>query len=113
MTAIDRAVRRFTATLGLLAAGEFLMPAPAGADIPGVGVVTGPITSLVGGAAGWAFDQVADGIAHWVLGAVAYFVNGAVEFLTTSARPDVEAAWFAGTGSPYAAVRNIAGVLLL
>ena len=108
-----RTLRRLAATLAVLAMSDLLLPVPAGADIPGVGIMTGPITSLLGGAAGWAFDQVADGIAHWVLGAVAYFVNGAVGFLTTSARPDVEAAWFAGPGSPYGAVRNIAGVLLL
>jgi hypothetical protein len=98
---------------GALTVGELLWPAAAGADVPGVGIITGPISSLLGGAAGWAFDQIAEGIAHWVLGAVAYFVNGAIGFLTTSARPDVEAAWFAGPGSPYATVRNIAGVLLV
>jgi hypothetical protein len=97
----------------LFTIGELAWPSPAGADVPGVGIITGPISSLIGGAAGWAFDQIAEGIAHWVLGAVAYFVNGAIGFLATSARPDVEAAWFAGPGSPYAAVRNIAGVLLV
>src|SRR5581483_10523068 len=71
------------------------------ADIPGVGIVK----DALGGVTGWAFDKVAAGISKWVL--------GAVEFLRTSAKPDVEAAWFAGPGSPYAAVRNIAGLLLL
>ena len=56
---------------------------------------------------------MADGLAIWVLGAVEFFVNGALDFLRTSARPDVEAAWFAGAGSPYAAVRNIAAALLV
>jgi hypothetical protein len=88
--------------------------APARADIPNpIGIVTGPVTDLLGGAAGWAFDKVAEGIAKWVLGAVGYFVNGVLDFLRTSARPDVEAIWFSGTNSPYATVRNIAGVLLV
>lgn len=79
------------------------------ADIPGVGIVK----DALGGVTGWAFDKVAEGISKWVLGAVEFFVNGALDFLRTSAKPDVEAAWFAGPGSPYAAVRNIAGLLLL
>ena len=79
------------------------------ADIPNpISVVTDAFSS----AAGWAFDKVAEGIAKWVLGAVAFFVNGAIDFLRTSTRPDVTAAWFAGPGSPYAAVRNLAGLLL-
>jgi hypothetical protein len=79
-------------------------------DIPNpVNVVTDFISTPVG----WAWDKVAEGIANWVLGAVAYFVEGVVNFLLTSARPDVESAWFAGPDSPYANVRNIAGVLLL
>src|SRR4051794_28983227 len=82
---------------------------PAAADVPGGGI----INNALGGLSGWAFDKVAQGISSWVLGAVAFFVNGAVGFLRTSARPDVEAAWFAGPGSPYEAVRNIAVVLLL
>lgn len=82
---------------------------PASADLPGMGIVK----DAFGGVTGWAFEKVADGIARWVLGAVEFFVNGAVDFLRSSARPDVEAAWFAGTGSPYATVRNIAAVLLL
>lgn len=79
------------------------------ADIPGVGIVK----DALGGVTGWAFDKVAEGISKWVLGAVEFFVNGALDFLRTSAKPDVEAAWFAGPGSPYAAVRNIAGLLLV
>jgi hypothetical protein len=79
------------------------------ADIPGIGIVN----DALGGVTGWAFDKVAEGIAKWVLGAVEFFVNGALDFLRTSAKPDVEAAWFAGPGSPYAAVRNIAAPLLL
>lgn len=82
---------------------------PAAADIPGAGI----IKDALGGVTGWAFDKVAEGISNWVLGAVEFFVNGALDFLRTSARPDVESVWFAGPGSPYATVRNIAGVLLL
>lgn len=79
------------------------------ADIPNpVGIVT----DLLGGAAGFAFDTITEGIAGWILGAVEFFVNGAIDFLRTSARPDVESAWFAGADSPYASVRNIAAALL-
>lgn len=82
---------------------------PAVADVPGTGIVN----DALDGVTGWAFEKVADGICRWVLGAVEFFVNGAIDFLRSSARPDVEAAWFAGAGSPYATVRNIAAVLLL
>src|SRR6476646_4080505 len=71
------------------------------------------VTHVISAPAGWAWDKVAHGIASWVLGAVAFFVDGIVNFLLTSARPNVEAAWFSGADSPYATVRNIAGVLLL
>lgn len=71
------------------------------------------LTHVVSAPAGWAWNQVADGIAKWVLGAVAYFVDGVINFLLTSARPDVSSAWFSGAGSPYATVRGIAIVLLL
>lgn len=79
------------------------------ADLPGTGIVK----DVIGGATGWTFGTIAAGIAEWVLGGVSYFVNGAVDFLRTSARPDVEAAWFAGPGSPYATVRGVALVLLV
>jgi hypothetical protein len=71
------------------------------------------VTHVVSAPAGWAWNKVAEGITSWVLGAVAFFVDGIVNFLLTAARPNVEAAWFSGTDSPYATVRNIAGVLLL
>lgn len=71
------------------------------------------VTDVISAPAGWAWDKVTEGIAKWVLGAVAYFVDGVVNFLLTSARPDVESAWFSGPNSPYATVRNIAAVLLL
>jgi len=70
------------------------------------------VTDALGGAAGWAFDKVADGIAEWILSSVEYFVSGSVDFLTTSSNPDVTAAWFAGSGSPYATVRDVAATLL-
>lgn len=80
------------------------------ADIPNpIGIVT----DAFGAVGGWAFDKVAEGIASWILGAVEFFVNGAIDFLRSSASPDVTAAWFSGSGSPYAVVRNIAGFLLV
>ena len=80
------------------------------ADLPNPGQV---VTDLLGDATGWGFAQVADGISKWILGAVAFFVDGAIGFLRNSARPDVGAAWFAGSGSPYASVRSLAAVLLV
>lgn len=82
---------------------------PLVAAVPGPGIVV----DIVDDAVGWGFDKVADGIATWVLGAVAFFVEGAIGFLQTSGRPEVEAAWFAGAGSPFAAVRDLAAALLL
>jgi hypothetical protein len=79
------------------------------ADIPGVGI----IKNALGDVAGWGFDQVAEGIAKWVMGAVTDLLAGVVNFLLTAARPDIGAVWFSGPGSPYALVRNIAGMLLL
>jgi hypothetical protein len=70
------------------------------------------VTDAIGAGVGWAFDEVAEGIAQWVLGAVEFFVNGAIDFLRTSSSPDVESAWFAGPESPYATVRTIAVLLL-
>ena len=81
------------------------------ADLPNpVGIVKDAVASKVGG---WAFDKVAEGIAAWVLDAVGFFVDGAIDFLRTSSAPDVGAAWFSGAGSPYATVRNMAGLLLV
>ena len=71
------------------------------------------ITDIISAPVGWAWDTVTEGITKWVLGAVAYFVEGTINFLLTSARPNVESAWFSGVGSPYATVRGIAVVLLL
>ena len=70
------------------------------------------VTKVISAPTGWAWNTVAQGITSWVLGAVAFFVDGVMNFLMTAATPNVEAAWFSGTGSPYATVRNIAAVLL-
>jgi hypothetical protein len=69
-------------------------------------------TDLFGGVTGWAFDNVTDGITKWVLGAVDFFVSGAIDAMRTTGRPNVTSAWFAGPESPLAIVRNLAGVLL-
>lgn len=93
---------------------EVLFAGPASADVPNpVGIVVDGVGDLLGGAAGFAFDQIAEGIANWVLDAVGFFVGGVVDFLRSSARVDVEAAWFSGPGSPYFTVRNIAAALLV
>lgn len=73
----------------------------------------GIITDAAGAVAGWSWEQVADGIARWILGAIAELINGVLNFLKTTARPDVTDAWFSGSGSPYAAVRNVSAVLLI
>jgi hypothetical protein len=80
------------------------------ADIP---IVSDIVETVVGAPAGWAWEKVTSGLTSWILGAVGYFVDGILNFLKTAARPDVTAAWFAGTGSPYATVRNVAVTLLL
>lgn len=111
-----RMIQRTAATTGVVLSLSIAGAPAAHADIPGQGIITAPISAagdLLSSAAGWGFDKVAEGIAKWVLGAVSFFVDGAVRFLQTSSRPQVDADWFAGPGSPFAAVRNIAGVLLL
>src|SRR5207237_749867 len=109
----ERSMRSQPSRFGMAAVSGLaltLASAPsARADLPGTGIVK----DVIGGATGWTFSTIAAGIAEWVLGGVSYFVNGAVDFLRTSARPDVEAVWFAGPGSPYAAVRGVALVLLV
>lgn len=80
------------------------------ADIP---IVSDVVDVVVDNTVGWGFEQIAEGIAAWVLGAVAFFAEGIVDFLATSASPNLSAGWFSGPGSPFATVRNIAGVLLL
>lgn len=46
---------------------------PAGAGLPGAGIVR----DAIDGAMGWTFDGVTAGIARWVLDAVSHFVGGA------------------------------------
>lgn len=102
---------RRAVVVGIIAApvsAQVMVAAPAGAALPGAGIVT----DAIGGASGWAFDTMASGVAGWVLGAVAYFTDGVLNFLKTSGRPQVDAAWFAGPGSPLATVRNLAGALM-
>lgn len=80
------------------------------ADIP---IIPNIVNDVIDSTAGWAWDKVTEGIGNWVLGAVGELVDGCVNFLKTEARPNVQAAWFSGAGSPYATVRNLAGLLLL
>ena len=109
-----RLTRRATAAVFVIGVCELVVAGPASADIPNpVGIVVDGVGGLLGGAAGFAFDQIAEGIANWVLDAVGFFVGGVLEFLRSAARVDVEAAWFSGPGSPYFAVRNIAAALLV
>jgi hypothetical protein len=98
---------RRAVVVGIIAAplsAQVMVAAPAGASLPGAGIVT----DAIGGASGWAFDKMASGVAGWVLGGVAYFADGVLNFLKTSGRPQVDAAWFAGPASPLATVRNLA-----
>ena len=105
-----RTLRRASGAAVISAGAVVASASPASAAIPNpVGIVT----DALGGATGWAFEKVADGIAKWILGAVEFFVTGAIDFLRTSARPDVEGAWFSGPDSPYSSVRAIAAVLLV
>ena len=76
-------------------------------------MIPDPLGVLTDTVAGWSWDQVANGIAGWILGAIAELLDGILNFLKTTVRPDVTDAWFSGSGSPYAAVRNVSAVLLL
>jgi hypothetical protein len=79
-------------------------------------VIPDPWSVVSGGAgavAAWSWDQVAAGIARWVLEALAAPIDGVLNFLKTSARPNMTAPWFAGADSPFAAVRNLGAVLLV
>ncbi len=107
MTGGRRPGRAIASTL--VASAVLMNSQAASADVPGVGLVK----EAVGGTVGWGFEGVAGGIAKWVLGAVADLIDGVVNFLKTSARPDLDAAWFSGPESPFALVRNIAAVLLV
>lgn len=63
--------------------------------------------------AGWGWDQIAAGIAQWILEALAAPIDGVLNFLKTSASPNMTASWFAGADSPFSAVRNLGAVLLV
>ena len=76
-------------------------------------MIPDPLGVLTDTVAGWSWDQVANGIAGWILGAIAELLDGILNFLKTTVRPDVTDAWFSGPGSPYSAVRNVSAVLLL
>lgn len=79
-------------------------------------MIPDPWSIVAGGAgavAGWSWDQVAAGIARWVLEALTAPMDGVLNFLKTSARPNMTAPWFAGADSPFAAVRNLGAVLLI
>lgn len=79
-------------------------------------MIPDPWSVISGGAgvvAGWSWDQVAAGIARWVLEALAAPIDGVLNFLKTSARPNMTASWFAGSDSPFVAVRNLGAVLLV
>lgn len=79
-------------------------------------MIPDPWSVISGGAgvvAGWSWDQVAAGIARWVLEALAAPIDGVLNFLKTSARPNMTASWFAGSESPFVAVRNLGAVLLV
>lgn len=71
------------------------------------------VSGGTGAIAGWSWDQVAAGITRWVLEALTAPIDGALNFLKTSARPDLTAPWFTDAGSPFAAVRNLGAVLLV
>lgn len=78
------------------------------AAVPGKGIVTDALE----GPGGWVAGTLTDHLVSWVLEAVGFFVSGALDVLRNSSSPNVQAIWFAGPGSPYAAVRDLAVTLL-
>lgn len=76
-------------------------------------MIPNPLDLITDAATGWAWDKVVAGIGQWVLDAITAVLSGIVNFLQTSARADVTDVWFSGAGSPYATVRNLAGVLMV
>src|SRR5688572_24062677 len=107
---MSRLLNRRPALMGLVAGGViFFAPARADADVPGAGIVR----DVIGGTAGFAFENIASGISGWVLGAVADLIHGVVGFIGSTSRPNLEAVWFSGPGSPFAVVRRIAFSVLL
>lgn len=86
---------------------------PIGPMVAQVPIVSDVVETVVGSTVGWGFETISSGIASWILGGVGFFVEGTIDFLMTSASPDVTSAWFAGVDSPFATVRGIAGLSLL
>ena len=75
--------------------------------------IPNPVDIITNAAGGWAWDKVTAGIAQWILDAVSTVLGGIAGFFGSAARADVTDAWFSGAGSPYATVRNLAGVLMV
>lgn len=100
---------RLATVVVLVFSSSVVTAGPAGATVPGEGI----IRDAVGGTGSLAFDPLAAGVGRWVLGAAGELVAGVVDFLMSSTRPQLEALWFSGPASPFALVRNLAGVLLL
>src|SRR3546814_21051302 len=67
----DRIARRVQRLRSARVTGRTLAGIPNPIDV---------VTDAIGAGVGWAFDEVAEGIAQWVLGAVEFFVNGAIAF---------------------------------
>jgi hypothetical protein len=104
---MNRPLSAVVATAGtslLLFAGQVCLAGPAGA-FPGQG--------LVGNAVGSTFDRFFDALVGWLLGGVEFFTKGAFRFLGASSTPQLTQLWFSGPGSPVAAVRSIAALLLV
>ncbi len=68
---------------------------------------------VVGGAAGFAWDQIIQGINDWIVEAVAWFVGRVLTLLEESTHVDLHAGWFVGADGPYRKVVGIAAVLLV
>jgi hypothetical protein len=100
-------VFRRTAQVTICAILILLLVASPADAFPGDGVVS----NIAGRGMSYAFQETSQG--SWVLEGVAHFTNGIVNFLKTAARPEVDAVWFSGADSPYAAVRQVALSLLL
>lgn len=103
-----RRLRRVGVVAAVVLAGEVVLARPAAA-FPGEGV----IRDAVGSVAGSAFDRVVAALVNWLLGGVQTFVAGVFRFLGTTSTPDVNALWFTGARSPFAAVRQVTAVLLV
>lgn len=72
-----------------------------------------PVDIITNAAGGWAWEKVTAGILQWILDAVSAVLGGIASFFGSAARPDVTDVWFSGSDSPYATVRNLAGMLMM